>query len=144
MNKKNGNCIRERADCFEVTVTRKKQRFSKRFSFSKYGKKKSGVIAEKYRDHLFARERKMSLAEYMDTERANNTSGKTGVYLHKIRKNDVDRFYWQARCVSPEPNKRFDFKYFSIQKYGGEEAKQKAIAARNEMLKKWEDDYFRG
>jgi hypothetical protein len=142
MHKTNGDCITERVDCLEVTVCRKSQRFSKRFSFNKFGKGKAREIAEKYRDHLFASERKMSLAEYMDIERADNTSGKTGVYLHKIRKNNTDHFYWQARCISPEPNKRFDFKYFSIKKYGEESAKKKAIDARNEMLKKWEDIHF--
>jgi len=137
------DCVRKRSDCYEVSVCRKGKQFNKRFAYSKYGEEGALDVALKYREYLFSSNPKMKLSEYMDIQRVNNTSGKSGVYLHKHRKNNQIHFYWQARCVSPEPGKRYNCNYFSVNKYGYDVAKEKAIDARNEMLKKWEDHAFR-
>jgi len=58
-----------------------------------------------------------------------NTSGATGVYLHKQKQY----LYWVAVWYDHKTNKKHD-KFFSVMKYGNDEAKTLAINYRDQAI----------
>lgn len=117
-----------------VRVTRKGKLISDYFRDDEYGGKRKALKAAKdYRDELEATKKGYSAKQLAKRERANNTSGVTGVRLvtevDPRWPSEPEYKYWVAQW-SPSKGVR-KTKRFSVQKYGDKEAYRLAVKARN-------------
>lgn len=119
---------------FRVAITRNRKTFQKRFYEHHFGgEEATRKLAQAWRDDIMATHSAMSLAEYCSILRSSNTSDVPGV-AHRIktdfRRSGSVSIYHDWIALIPSPNGKHKLKSFSVSKYGYEEAKRKAIAAR--------------
>ena len=115
---------------WSVSVTRRGEHFDKEFRVATYGdpeKAKAAAIA--YRDELLQHRPAMSLRDFASIVRTNNTSGVPGV----SRREDNGFARWCA--LVSLPNGKTRRRTFAVKKYGEEQARERAIKARLELLK---------
>lgn len=116
--------------------------YRKAFTVFRYGSTEAALQAAKaWRDELVQRVRPLTLAEYSNLERSNNTSGYPGVYLMRgIKKNKAgnERVHlaWEAR--SPTGLKPSRKRSFAIEKHGYERAFELAVEARKTFVSELE------
>lgn len=111
-------------------VARRGERFHQEFRVATYGdpeKAKAAAIA--YRDDVLKKIPAMSRSEFGTIVRSNNTSGVPGV--SRREQNGFAR--WCAMVSLPDGTTRR--RTFAVVKYGEENARQKAVEARLELLK---------
>jgi hypothetical protein len=84
---------------------------------------------------MLARTEVYTLREYCKLPRRNNTSGATGVYFVRRRKQPLGK--WQARIKLADGRKVT--KSFAVKKFGKEEAFRRAVAARADLLQLVDD-----
>jgi hypothetical protein len=117
-----------------VRVTRRGKLYREYFRDDAHdGKKKALIAARKHRDQLETSKTGFTRQQIAKKDRANNTSGVTGVRL--VEETD---FRWDSKPVyrywvaqwSPKKGVRRT-RRFSIDKYGYDEAYRLAVKARN-------------
>lgn len=117
-----------------VAVHRHGTPYRKSFTVHRYGSTDAALAAARaWRDELVQAVRPLSLAEYSNLERSNNTSGYPGVYLMRTVKKGKDggarvTLAWEAR--SPTGLKPAQKKSFAILKHGEDKAYELAVQAR--------------
>lgn len=123
----------------DVVITRNGMAFNKSFSENRYGGEHETMrLARAWRDAIVAEHPPMSLAEHCAILRSNNTSGVSGVRraapMPLDENGDVIGCYpcWVADI--PLGNGKSRNRTFSVNKYGEEGARQRAIAAREKAL----------
>jgi len=82
-----------------------------------------------------ARAQGFTLREFCRIKRSNNSSGTPGVIF--IERKTMPDGLWQARLRLP--NNKVLSKSFGVAKYGNQEAFERAVAARAEMVRSIED-----
>ncbi|GKS92244.1 AP2/ERF family transcription factor [Acidovorax sp. SUPP2539] len=115
---------------WSVSITRRGEHFDKEFRVAVYGdseKAKAAAIA--YRDELLQHRPAMSLRDFASIVRTNNTSGVPGV-----SRREYNGFARWCALVSL-PNGKTRRRTFAVAKYGEEQARERAIKARLELLK---------
>ena len=123
---------------WSVSVNRHKVSYRKVFTVYRYGcLDKALMAARAWRDEIVQTVPPMTLMEYSNQERVNNTSGYPGVYLMKLVKKDKagnERCHvsWEAR--SPTGLKPARKKSFAVIKYGEARAYELAIQARKAFV----------
>ncbi|WP_081483723.1 AP2/ERF family transcription factor [Paracidovorax oryzae] len=113
-----------------VSIARRGEHFDKEFPVSTHGdpeKAKAAAIA--YRDEVLKQYPAMSLRDFATIVRGNNTSGIPGVY-----RRDEHGFVRWCALVSL-PNGKTRCRTFAVKKYGEDQARERAIKARLELLK---------
>lgn len=126
-----------------VRYQREGVRFQKSFADGSYVTREEALgAAEAYYEELKAAFPPMGRREYSEVKRRVGSSGLVGVN----RTNNIVKghtyYYWQARWShSPGVQK---WKRFSINRYGEEEAKRRAIAAREAGLREMEQNWPEG
>src|SRR6056297_1579390 len=118
-----------------LRIMRRGHMYSQFFPDAEYGGKRKALIAAKeVRDQLEAELKHYTAKQLAKKERANNTSGVTGVRLveevDKRWKSQPAYKYWIAQW-SPEKGLR-KTKRFSVEKYGHDEAYRLAVKARKQ------------
>lgn len=88
-----------------------------------------------WRDRSIARSRVLTMREFCQQKRSNNTSGVPGV--HFLRPTRLPKGIWQARISLPDGRKIH--KTFSVSRYGERRAFDNAVAARRELLRLIDD-----
>lgn len=116
----------------QVRIMRKGKAVSKFFSDSHYGgKRKSLDAARKYRDSLVNKLGPADTGPHDDPS-ARNTSGIVGVRRREAVRDTSKwtyyHYFWEASWT--DENGERQKRNFSVNKYGEQEAKKKAIAAR--------------
>ncbi|RZL04161.1 MAG: hypothetical protein EOP36_01630 [Rubrivivax sp.] len=121
-----------------VTVQRQGVPYRKCFTVYRHGSTQAALQAAiAWRDQLVRTVKPMSLADYSNLERRNNTSGYPGVYMMrtiKKGKSGEERIHlaWEAR--SPTGLKPSQKKSFAIQKHGDARAYELAVEARQAFV----------
>lgn len=119
---------------WDVAVHRHGKPYRKSFTVHSYGSTEAALAAARaWRDELVQAVRPLTLAEYSNLERSNNTSGYPGVYLMRTIKRGRDgscrvTLAWEAR--SPTGLKPAQKKSFAILKFGEDKAFELAVEAR--------------
>ena len=117
-----------------VNVKRQGVSFARIFCDSMYGGKHSSLlVAQAYRDALMRLLPPYTRRELSVRKRANNTSGTTGVSAVRAQGKGRTRGRIQAWRAILVIDGEMHYRYFSIREHGAQ-AKQLAIAARQEML----------
>lgn len=123
--------------CWAVSFRRRGKAYTRHFYYASRGlsKKEALVAAIAWRDRQLSRVRTLSKREFCQIIRKSNHSGVPGVYfLHpKSHRHGV----WQAQVRLPSGDKLT--KTFSVHKYGNMPAFERAVTARNRLLKQVED-----
>lgn len=123
--------------CWAVSFRRRGKAYNRHFYYASRGLSKKEALTEAvaWRDRQLSRVRALSKREFCQIVRKSNHSGVPGVYfLHpKNHRNGV----WQAQVRMPGGDKLT--KTFSVHKYGAGPAFERAVRARNQMLKRVED-----
>jgi hypothetical protein len=114
-----------------VSIVRRGEHFAKEFRVATYGgdaeAAKAAAIA--YRDQLLKEVPAMSRRDFATIVRTNNTSGVPGV----VRRVEEGYARWCAMvCL---PNGKTRRRTFAVKKYGEDQARERAIKARLELLK---------
>ena len=123
---------------WSVSVNRHKVPYRKVFTVYRYGcLDKALMAARAWRDEIVQTVPPMTLMEYSNQERVNNTSGYPGVYLMRLVKKDKagnERCHvsWEAR--TPTGLKPAQKKSFAVIKYGEVRAYELAIEARKAFV----------
>lgn len=113
-----------------VSVRRQGRTFQRTFSVVRYGSPdKAKVAALAYRDEILRMFPPMSKREFGTIVRSNNTSGVPGV-SRSVRDGTV---YWSA--LVHQADGRMKKRSFSVERWGEETAKAKAIETRMGMLR---------
>lgn len=114
-----------------VTISRNGLRYHRRFYEPKYGGSAAALQAAiEWRDARLADTPPMSVLEFCQKKRSNNTSGSPGVhFLTPARQPDG---IWQARLKLADGTKMT--KSFSVRQHGNRKAFKLAVAARKAML----------
>ncbi|MEN9133861.1 AP2/ERF family transcription factor [Xanthomonas euvesicatoria] len=115
---------------WSVSITRGGEHFDKEFRVATYGdaeKAKAAAIA--YRDALLSRVPATSRRDFATIVRSNNKSGTPGV----MRREENGFARWCAMVSLPNGKTRR--RTFAVQKYGEDQARERAIKARLELLK---------
>lgn len=127
---------------FLVRVVRRRKLYSNFFADHEHGgKRKSLAAARQYRDELEAKLKPISAKKLAQLTRSNNTSGIPGVRL--VTETDArwaskpTYSFWVAQWSPKEGGRKS--KRFSVNKYGNEEAKRLAIAARKRGVRSMAD-----
>jgi hypothetical protein len=112
--------------------------YRKTFTAYRYGNSGNALSAAiKWRNELVQSVAPLSLAEYANLLRHNNTSGYPGVYLMQRTRRDPSgqvhvHAHWEARSPAGlHPAKK---RGFSIKKFGNERAFELAVEARNQFV----------
>lgn len=119
---------------WDVAVHRHGKPYRKSFTVHRYGSTEAALTAARaWRDEVVQSVRALTLAEYSNLERSNNTSGYPGVYLMRTTKRGKDgsvrvTLAWEAR--SPTGLKPAQKKSFAILKFGEDKAYELAVEAR--------------
>lgn len=133
---------RETTGGWLVRITRKGEMTSWYFGDTEYGtKRKSLLAARDYRDELEQGLKGYTAKQLATKERANNTSGITGVRLVEEKDprwpSNPTYKYWIAQWSPAKGSRRT--KRFSVEKYGNDKAYKMAVAARKKGVKDMED-----
>jgi len=122
-----------------VRVKRGNNRFSRLFSYNKYGGKENALVeAKRFRDKIEEEYGEFQDLGYQTYKTGRNKSGIVGIHKEpKITKRSSGRVYiydnWIASWIDPVTKKR-KMKPFAISKYGEAGALMLAIKAREEAL----------
>jgi hypothetical protein len=135
-----------RTHAWRVSLSRHKKMHVKNFSDKKCGDRDAALRqAIQHRDMLVKKYPPISRKEICKVKRSNNKTGITGVYKYakpyilsdgEVREN----WYWEANW--PDAEGESVCKSFSINKYGDEIAKQKAIRARKKGVQNIEGVFW--
>ena len=121
-----------------VHFSRHGQRHYRRFYDPKYsGPAKAKKAAIAWRDEQLASIPALSVVEFCQHQRSNNTSGVPGV--HFLKSESQPEGIWQAKL---KLDGRARHRSFSVRRYGYEAAFAKAVAARQELLASAEDRLY--
>jgi hypothetical protein len=117
--------------CWRVTISRAGKRYSRSFYDPMYGGSDAAkIVAIDWRDEQLARIAAMSILDFCQLERSNNTSGIAGVHFSTPKRHPEG--IWQARLkLAGGPTRT---KSFSVRMHGWERARRLAVAARQQML----------
>lgn len=119
-----------------VHFRRRGKPHAKRFYDLSYGgSKRSLAAALAWRDEQLQKAKILTMREFHEQKRSNNRSGVPGVHFHRTR--DRPRGFWQA-AIRFRSGKRMA-RSFSVRSLGNEEAFDRAVAARAELLAMVED-----
>ena len=119
-----------------VTFTRQGKAYSKVFHDLTCGGSRQALrAAVAWRDKTLERAGVITLREFCQQKRSNNTSGVPGVHFLKNARQPLG--LWQAKIKLPSGRKVH--RSFSVRQYGYERAFRLAVAARNELLQLIED-----
>ncbi|AVS79889.1 AP2 domain-containing protein [Paracidovorax avenae] len=112
-----------------VSIVRRGQHLAKEFRVAEYGDAEAAKAAAiAYRDQLLKEVPALSRRDFATIVRTNNTSGVPGV----VRKNENGYARWCAMvCL---PNGKTRRRTFAVKKYGEDQARERAIKARLELL----------
>ena len=130
-----------------VTLRRNGRVYQKTFREKRCGGQDAALtLARAWRDAIIAKYPAMSLAQFCDIVRSNNTTGVAGVYRavsRYRRKNGAvsERVFWQARV--PLPNGKYRLHNFPVATFGEEGGRELAIDARRRGLLELEGTVFR-
>lgn len=114
---------------WNVNIRRHDRYYQREFSGVRHGGVDGAKAAAKeYRDQVLQNAPPMSMREFASIVRTNNTSGVPGVF----RRTEGQYIYWAAIVHLPTGKTRR--RSFSIKKYGEENARAKAMSARQELL----------
>ncbi len=135
-----------RTHAWRVSLRRHGKSLVRNFADKKCGgKRKALAEAKRYRDELLHENPPMSRKEFASIMRRNNNTGITGVYRYAkkyLLKDGRERasWYWEAHWpTAPGESQSINF---SVNEYGEAVAKQMAIRAREEGLKKLEGVFW--
>lgn len=122
-----------------VTIQRRGRIYHRHFTDSVYGGKRKALDAAKmYRDSRMAALRPLTRPDRCRIKKKNNRSGISGVTKidtwEHIRGRRYHRLYWVAQW--PIGNGKAQKKKFSITRYGEQGARQRALRARQDALKR--------
>jgi hypothetical protein len=120
---------------WKVQLVRHRKAYARYFSDAQYGGSgQARQAAIEWRDRFDIEVPRLSRAGKADILRSNNTSGVPGVFpwQYKDKKGRIHR-YWVA-VWKPEPGQKHKSRKFSIARYGEEDAKARAIQARQEAM----------
>ncbi|UYK87087.1 AP2 domain-containing protein [Xanthomonas sacchari] len=113
-----------------MAIGRRGERFHQEFRVATYGDAdKTKAAAISYRDEVLKKIPAMSRSEFGTIVRSNNKSGVPGVF----RREENGFARWCAMVSLPDGKTRR--RTFGVVKYGEENARQKAVEARLELLK---------
>lgn len=122
-----------------VRLQRQGRYSSQFFGDARFGGKRMALQAAKqYRDRVEAESRPWTTAERAQVRRARNQSGIVGV--QRVRRaaqrqgKEVRYGYWIAQWTDGKGNRKT--RSFSVRLWGEEEARQQAIAARKDGLRR--------
>jgi hypothetical protein len=122
-----------------VNFSRNGQVFSRRFYEPMYGgSKKARQAAIAWRDEMLAKTPALTVLEFSQKVRSNNTSGVPGVTFHKTPRQP--KGIWQAG-LTLSSGKRLR-KSFSVLWHGDENAFALAVQAREAMLAQADDEPY--
>lgn len=122
--------------CWAVNFSRAGKRFSKRFYEPMYGgSKKARQAAMAWRDQMLAQTPPLTMVEFSQKVRSNNTSGVPGVTFHKSACQPEG--FWQAGLTLASG--RRIRKSFSVLSLGDRQAFALAVQARQTMLEDAQD-----
>ncbi|MCC4607785.1 AP2 domain-containing protein [Xanthomonas campestris pv. zinniae] len=114
---------------WNVNIRRHDHYYQRDFSGARHGGVDGAMAAAMaYRDQVLQNAPPMSIREFASIVRTNNTSGVPGV----SRRTEGNYSYWTAIVYLPTGKTRR--RSFSVKKYGEENARAKAISARQELL----------
>ena len=118
---------------WEVRMQRRGKKFGKFFADGQFGGRRASLNAAKaYRDSLESRLAGYSVKELARRPSARNTSGIVGVRRAVQVEENEDYVYtyafWIAQWIDGKGKRKT--RSFSIEKYGEEDAFQRAVAAR--------------
>ena len=131
---------------WRVSLCRHGKKLVKNFPDKKLsGNRKALASAKAFRDELLLEHPPISRKEFCNARRRNNKTGITGVYkyckTYKLKNGEIkETWYWEANW--PNAVGESLCKPFSIKRYGAEMAKQMAIRARAEGMKKVEGTFW--
>lgn len=131
---------------WRVSLCRHGKKLVKNFPDKKFsGNHKALASAMAFRDQLLLEHPPISRKEFCNARRSNNKTGITGVYeyckTYKLKNGDSkETWYWEANW--PNAVGESLCKAFSTKRYGEEMAKQMAIRARAEGMKKVEGTFW--
>jgi len=94
------------------------------------GTLKAKAEAIVWRDEQLAEHKALTLVEFHEQRRSNNSSGVSGVHFHKTAAQPLG--FWQAK-IRHHDGKRVA-KSFSVLKFGANVSYRLAVAARSELL----------
>jgi len=120
---------------WKVQLVRHRKEYAAYFYDGPYGGcEQARQAAIEWRDRLDIEVPRPSRADKADILRSNNTSGVPGVYpwQYKDKKGRIHR-YWVA-VWKPETGQKHKSRKFSVARYGEEDAKARAIQARQEAM----------
>ena len=125
--------------CWVVAFGRRGERYVRRFYDQKLGgSRKALVAAVNWRDKELAKRRVLTMREFHQIKRSNNTSGVPGVH-RRPPSDDQPKGGWDAYIrVADKVVKRT----FSIRKYGVTGAFTRAVEARDRLLDLVDDKAF--
>jgi len=116
---------------WSVHFSRSGKYHARTFPELKYGgSDKALKAATAWRDEQLAKVPALTVAEFCQHKRSNNTSGVPGV--HFLRPPVQPEGIWQAKLTLD--GGRYTSKTFSVAKFGYQKAYELAVAARAEML----------
>jgi hypothetical protein len=131
---------------WRVSLCRHGKKLVKNFPDKRFtGKHEALSKAIEFRDQLLLKYPPISRKEFCNAKRRNNKTGITGVYTYcktyKLKNGEIKEvWYWEANW--PDAVGESMCKSFSIKRYGEEIAKQMAIRARAEGMKKVEGTFW--
>jgi len=121
---------------WSVHFARRGKLYYQRFYEPKYGgSAKARKAAITWRDRQLAKVKILTIREFHEQKRSNNTSGVAGVHFLTTRRQPLGS--WQAK-ITPHDGKAMT-KSFSVRKFGRRKAYALAVAARLELLEKVEN-----
>lgn len=123
--------------CWAVSFRRRGKAHNRHFYYASRGISKTEALVEAvaWRDRQLSRVRALSKREFCQIVRSSNHSGVPGVYF--LHPKNHRRGVWQAQVRLPGGSKLT--RTFSVHKYGNQPAFERAVTARNRMLKLVED-----
>jgi predicted HNH restriction endonuclease len=127
-------------DGWFVRYTRDAVTFRQTFPDSKYGSPEASLeAAKKWHEEARTLLPPLNRKEFAELKKCNNQSGHTGVHRSHQIKNGRKLYHWVASWIPAKGKKKS--RRFSVLKYGEEEAKRLAIAAREEGIRNLEEEW---
>ena len=157
MNKNNSNakdlygisridCEQYNTHAWRVSLRRYGKRHFKNFTDKKYGSKEQALYkAKEFRDQFLIEHPPISRKEFCNVKRRHNKTGITGVCkfskTYQLKDGTIkESWYWSANW--PDSNGVNVNKSFSINTFGDDLAKQKAIRARENGMQNVEGTFW--